>query len=210
MRIFESVAATLLTWGPAGVFLLAALDSGGVPIPVGVDALVAAVAARDAQVGVFSAGLAVLGSALGCLFLYQLGRKGGQAYVDRKARGHTRAARFRHWFHQYGLLTVFIPALIPAPLPTKVFVLLAGAMGVRRTAFLLTVLAARIPRYFGMAWLGSRLGRGPTEFFRDHGWVLAGGAVALFFALAALVKLTSRLRARSTITDSDDASAYPS
>ncbi len=210
MRILAQVAAALLTWGPPGVFLLAALDSGGVPIPVGVDALVVAVAARDARAGWLSAGLAVLGSTLGCLFLYQLGRKGGHSYVDRKVRGKPRAARFRRWFHRYGLLTVFIPALVPAPLPTKIFVLLAGAMGVSRGGFLLTVLGARIPRYLGMAWLGSRLGRGAAGFLRDHGGILAAGAVALFLVLLALVKLTSRSRARSTMGGAEDASTYPS
>lgn len=199
-----------MSWGPLGVFLLAALDSAGIPIPMGVDALVAAVAARDGRAGWLSAGLAVLGSALGCLFLYQLGRKGGEAYVERKARGGARATRFRRWFDRYGLLTVFIPALIPAPLPTKVFVLLAGAMKVSRPGFLAVVLAARIPRYFGLAWLGSRLGADPAGFLRDHGGMLAAAAVALFLVLAAVVRFVARRRERATMTGASDAGFCPS
>ncbi len=208
--LFSGVAGTLVSWGPPGVFLLALLDSGGIPIPVGVDALIVAVAARSARAGLLCAALAAAGSALGCLFLFHLGRKGGEAYVDRKARGRSGAARFGRWFRRYGLLTVFVPALVPAPLPTKVFVLLAGAMKAPRTAFLVVVLAARLPRYFGLAWLGSWLGARSAEVFRDHGWALAAAAAGLFLALAGLLKLASRRRGGVTMAGASDVESNPS
>jgi membrane protein DedA with SNARE-associated domain len=208
--VFSGVAGMLVSWGPPGVFLLALLDSGGIPIPAGVDVLIVAVAARSAPAGLLCAGLAAAGSALGCLFLFHLGRKGGEAYVDRKARGHSRGARFRLWFHRYGLLTVFVPALVPAPLPTKVFVLLAGAMKVRRAAFLVVVLAARLPRYFGLAWLGWQWGARPAELFRDHGWALAAAAAGLFLALAGLLNLAARRRGRVTMAGASNVEGNPS
>ncbi|MGC8793507.1 MAG: YqaA family protein [Bryobacteraceae bacterium] len=194
MRVFATVAETLVAWGPPGVFLLATVDSAGIPIPVGVDLLVAAVAFGDLSAGLLGAGLATLGSALGCLFLFQLGRKGGEAYLDRKLRGRAEAERFRQWYERYGLLTVFVPVLAPAPLPTKVFVLLAGAMNAPRLGFLGTVVAGRAVRYGGLAWLGAELGTASAQVLHDHGWLLATGALALFAALAGATKLSGQRR----------------
>jgi membrane protein YqaA with SNARE-associated domain len=210
LRFLESVSEALIAWGPPGVLLLAALDSGGIPMPVGVDLLIVAVAFRDLASGLLAGALATLGSALGCLFLFRLGRKGGEAYVDRKLKGHAGAARFRRWYERYGLLTVFVPVLTPAPLPTKIFVLLAGAMNAPRWSFLATVVAGRSIRYVGLAWLGGTLGSSPSQFLRDHGWLMAAGAVVLFAILALLIKLLGGRRAEATITSANDAPGNPS
>lgn len=135
--------------------------------------------------------MAVLGSAIGSMVLFYIGRKGGQAYLDRVAAGG-RAHRFREWFQTYGLITVFIPALLPIPMPLKVFVLSAGALGVKPLNYLLVVLAARIPRYFGLAYLGSQLGEHTMGWLKAHVWHLFVFAAALAAALALAVRLVSR------------------
>ena len=173
------------------MFVLALVDSAGVPLPAGVDALVIALAAVNPALAIMSAGLATAGSALGCLILFYIGRKGGERYLNAHTQGG-KARRLRAWFQRYGLATVFVSALSPIPLPTKVFVLSAGALGVRPILFLLVVLAARIPRYFGLAYLGSQLGEQSGSWLRAHGWHLAGGAVALFVLLYFLIRFTHR------------------
>ncbi len=103
--------------------------------------------------------------------------------------------KFRGWFGRYGLLTVFIPALVPfVPLPLKVFVLSAGALGVRPVSFLLVILAARIPRYFSLAYLGRELGEHSLEWFGSHKWHLLIGALGLFGVLYAAARLVDRGR----------------
>lgn len=134
MRAFVQL---LTGWGAAGIFLLAILDSAGIPLPAAVDALVLAVAAVQPAAALVDAAVAVLGSLIGSYILFALARKGGQAYLDR-VTGSGRAARFRQWFQRYGLITVFIPALLPIPMPLKVFVISAGALGVRTRQFLLS------------------------------------------------------------------------
>lgn len=183
----------LTSWGPFGAMLLAALDSAGIPLPAAVDALVTWLAAQGPQRAMLAAALAVAGSCAGCLFLFWVARKGGERYLDKHASS-PRAMRFRRWYGQYGLLTVFIPALVPIPLPVKVFVLCAGALGTRPLSFLGVVLAARIPRYFGLAWLGMQLGDQSVPWIKAHVWQLTGFALALF----AVLYLVVRLRARST------------
>lgn len=182
--------------------LLAAVDSAGVPIPVGVDLLLLALALRDARAGFAGAALATVGSALGCLFLYRVGRKGGEAYLDRKIE---RAAHFRSWYERYGLLTVFVPVLVPAPLPTKIFVLLAGAMNASRLRFLAVVTGGRALRYGGLVLLGVHLGAAASELLRRRGWLMAAAALALFALLALAVRLAGCRRWRAKIAGASHA-----
>lgn len=162
-------------------------------MPATVDALVVTLAVINPGLAYVSAGLATLGSAAGCMVLFYISRKGGELYLDKQTCSG-RAHRFRLWFMRYGLITVFIPALLPLPLPTKVFVISAGALGIRLLPFLLVVLAARIPRYFGLAYLGSRLGEHSVAWLREHAWGLAAFALVLFVFLYLLVRFLERSR----------------
>jgi membrane protein DedA with SNARE-associated domain len=188
------LAELLEAWGLAGVLGLAALDSAGVPVPAGVDALLVALAAVNPTRAYPAALLATAGSLAGNLFLFLLARRGGQAWLSRKTQTG-RGQRLRHWFQQYGLITVFIPTVVPVvPLPLKVFVISAGALGVGTRPFALTVLAGRLPRYVGMAYLGAQLGADSTEWLARHAWHLAGAVAVLAAALTLLVKVAGRRR----------------
>src|ERR1700688_3895347 len=92
------------------------------------------------------------------------------------------------------MLTVFIPALLPIPMPLKLFVISAGALRSSFPVFLVAILLARVPRYFGEAWLGVKLGEGSTLFLRQHAWNFVMAAVALFVLLYLLVVASERWR----------------
>lgn len=190
MRAFVNYVVSL---GPWGVLVLAVLDGAGIPLPTGVEALILVVAALDPPRAYLSAAFATAGSIAGCLFLYYLARKGGERYLDRHTSSG-RGRKLRMWFARYGLITVFIPALLPIPLPLKVFILSAGAMSVNAWTFAGVLLAARIPRYFGLAWLGAELGHGSGTWLKDHSRELLLAAVALAVLLFLLLKLAGRRR----------------
>ena len=160
--------------------ILAALDSAGIPIPAAVDALLVLLAAKAPGDAVLLALLALTGSLAGSMFLFWISRRGGEAYLAR----HTVTARgikARLWFQHYGLLTVFISAISPIPLPMKLFVISAGALGVRPVPFFLTLLGARVPRYAAFAYLGAHLGQeGAGTYLKAHAWHIGGVLVALF------------------------------
>lgn len=182
----------LKEWGPLGALLVALIDGAGLPNPGGPDYLIVFLGWTRPESVWWSAALTVIGSLSGTTFLYWLARKGGEKYLDRKASG-PRAMRFRRWFARYGLVTVFIPALVPfAPLPMKVFVLCAGALGVGLPAFLATVAAGRIPRYFALAYLGKTLGENSTAWLKQHKWDFILGAAVLMALLFLLVKVSGR------------------
>ena len=74
-----------------------------------------------------------------------------------------------------------MPAFVPIiPLPLKIFIISAGALGESPLTFSIVLLAARIPRYLFLAWLGSRLGTDTLPFLRQHIWELVLLASALF------------------------------
>jgi membrane protein YqaA with SNARE-associated domain len=127
-----------------------------------VDTLLITLAIGNPSLAYLSAALAIAGSTAGCMVLFYVARKGGELYLERHTRS-ARAQKFRRWFLRYGLVTVFIPVLVPLPLPTKVFVISAGVFGEHSTA-----------------WL------------REHAGELAGIALGLFVFLLLLVKLTDR------------------
>jgi membrane protein YqaA with SNARE-associated domain len=195
----KNFVATLVAWGPPGLLLLAALDSAGVPIPAAVDALLMLLAANSPSTAYIAAACATIGSVAGSMFLFYLARKGGEKYLEKHTVGE-RGRKLRLWFQHYGLLTVFISAISPIPMPMKLFVVSAGALGVPPQAYFLTVLAARIARYFTLAYLGSQLGDGAGAYLKSHAWNI-GGILALLFALLfGCVKVMDYRRARLSPT----------
>jgi membrane protein YqaA with SNARE-associated domain len=190
----KAFLATLKAWGPFGAFVIAMIDSGGLPNPGGTDYLLLFLAWVQPETAFISAACAVAGSLIGSYFLFSLARKGGQLYLDKHASG-PRAMRFRAWFDRYGLVTVFIPGLVPViPLPMKIFTVSAGALGVRPVTFMGVMGAARAVRYFGLAWLGKELGENSTAWLVAHKLHFALGAVALLVFCVVLVRLADRRR----------------
>ena len=168
----------LISWGPWGLLVLAALDSIGVPIVGGVDALLIAVSTVEPDKAYIAAVCAILGSLAGSYFLFAIAQKGGHVLLAKHtSRGS--GLKLRNWFEKYGLLTVFIPALSPVPLPMKIPVFCAGALEVRLRSFLGVVAFARIIRYFTLAYLGQRYGRYTLPFLKAHWGVVVISVVAL-------------------------------
>jgi len=187
----RSLLDSLIAGGPFGLLVLAALDSAGIPLPGGVDGLLLLLSVMRPATAGMAAAAAITGSLLGNLFLFSLAKRGGEEYLSR----HTispRGRRLRIWYQRYGLITVFIPAFLPIPLPLKIPVLCAGALGVSRAAFLSTLAAARIPRYFGLAWLGLQMGTDAGPWLQAHAWHILGVAAVLAGLLYWLVRAADR------------------
>ena len=189
--MFRHLTEILTSWGPAGILLLSILDSTGVPVAGVFDALLILIAVKTPGVAWLCAGLAVLGSTVGSTMLFWAARKGGGSYMD-KAAPAGRTAKFREWFRRYGLVTVFVPALLPIPMPLKLFVISAGVTGTALSEFTGVVLLARILRYFGEAWLGIRLGLDSTAFLKAHVWHFAGASVMLCAVLFGYLRWRDR------------------
>lgn len=166
--------------------MLAILDSAGLPIVGGVDALLVGIAIEKPHLAYIAAIWAILGSLAGSLILFAIARKGGEVLLA-KHIGSRRGKRLHNWFERYGLVTVFIPALSPLPLPMKVPVFCAGALDVRWSYFSAVVLAARAIRYCALAYLGLHYGHATFHFLASH--LIVIGAIAVALAILAVVAL---------------------
>ena len=178
----------VVSWGPLGILVLATIESAGIPNPGGTDALLLVLAIARPEQAMLCAVLAAAGSLIGSVIFYEITRRGGEKFLAKYTAGGS-GQRFREWFGRYGLITVFIPALLPIPiLPFKVFAACAGVMSVPRHRLLIVLAAARIPRFVALAYLGRELGENSTVWLRSHLWHLAALALVIGVALYALVK----------------------
>jgi membrane protein YqaA with SNARE-associated domain len=195
--LLKSIGDALIAFGPVGVFVIGLLDSLGVPLVGGVDALLIILAVKTPHVAYLAATTATVGSLLGNLILFGAARYGVRRFAGEEALDGKRQ-KFRLWFQRYGLLTVFIPAVTPfVPLPLKIFVISAGAMHTAVGRFLGVVLLARVIRYYGEAYLGIRLGEDAHGFLARNVWNIAGIAVTMALVLVGLIRWYDRRRAEA-------------
>jgi membrane protein YqaA with SNARE-associated domain len=178
LAAWHNASATLIAYGPPGLLILSILDSAGIPIVGGVDALLIAVSSQSAEHAYIAAAFALIGSLIGSTILFFLARKGGEAFLHKQISSGP-GKRLHFWFQQYGLITVFVPAVSPIPLPMKIPVFCAGALQVRFEYFLLVLAIARAIRYFSYAYIAVHYGSQTILFVKTHGWQLGGAALIL-------------------------------
>ncbi len=148
------------------MILIAALDSAGIPMPGGPDAVVMLVSWQRPVLAPLVAMAAALGSTLGCYFLYLVGRKGGDVALRRF--GEEKKERVKDRLKRYDWLAVFASVIGPPPFPTKIIILAAGAIQMSWKRFVLAVFCGRLLRFGGEAYLGARFGDRAAEVVRNH------------------------------------------
>jgi membrane protein YqaA with SNARE-associated domain len=200
----------LASWGPLGVLGFAAAESAGIPNPGGTDLLLLAMTAARPSQALLCAAMAVIGSLAGTAVFFEIMRRGGEALLARRAAGR-RGQKLSGWFKRYGVGTVFITGLLPIPgLPFKFFAACAGALGESRARFLLVLVAARIPRYFALAYLGASLGEKSWPWVKSHTWQMAAVAAILAAGLYLLLRsVDTRAQRRGAPAGFEDKPGYP-
>lgn len=189
--------------GPA-MMLIGALDSSLLSLPEVNDYLVVARCyARPHEVFFFPL-FAATGSVIGCLLLYTILRRGGQAVLHRRFRAE-HIKRVEQAYARFGILALAIPALWPPPMPFKIFVATAGALGFPRRRFLITIFIARSVRYYTEGVLAILYGRRVLRFLEENGGLFISVLVGV--CLVALVIYLLSGRGRAAVKKGKDASA---
>ncbi len=152
--------------GAPGLFLISFLDSSVLTFPVINDLLLIELSVRRPGRMPLYASMAALGSLLGCVLLFFLARKGGEALFHRKAGA--RAAMIRHWVERNGFAGILLAAMLPPPTPFKFFVLAAGVFEVPLVSFASAIALARGFRYFGVGYLAVRYGGDALPCLMQH------------------------------------------
>ena len=180
-RIVEWAQGFALALGAPGLFVVAILDSSILTLPEINDILVVLLVTRHKSRLVLYAAAATAGSIVGSLVLFTIGRKGGEAVLQKRFSVE-RSARARTFIEKYGVLAVIIPSLLPPPMPFKMFVLLSGVGRMSVSRFVTAVAIGRGTRYFGEGLLALRYGDQTMAFLHEH-----SRTVALVLGIAILV-----------------------
>jgi membrane protein YqaA with SNARE-associated domain len=181
--------------------IIGALDSSLLSLPEINDYLVVGRCFKDPTAAYYFPLFAATGSVLGCNLLYTIVRRGGQA-VLRKRFPLASIKKVERAYERFGFLAIGIPAILPPPLPFKIFVATAGALEYPRWKFLLTVMIARSFRYYVEGILAVFYGRRVLLFMKDNGLVIVSIAGSL--ALIGLIIYIVVKRRRGPTPDYDE------
>ena len=187
-RLVEVVTPIAHQLGGPGLALVAFLDSSFLSLPEVNDVLIVLLVIQYPDRWLYYAGATTLGSVAGCYALYLVGRKGGEAFLRRRFHA-SKVERGMDIFRRFGMLAIIVPSLLPPPTPFKIFVLLAGAAGVRPLTFLAAAAFGRGLRYGGEAWLAYVYGEQATAMIKNNlpaimTWLAIG---ALIIGIAVIV-----------------------
>jgi membrane protein YqaA with SNARE-associated domain len=164
----QKVVAFASGLGAPGLFLISFLDSSILTFPIINDLLLIELSIEHPARMPLYALMAALGSVLGCVALFFIAEKGGEALFHKHAGD--RAHAIRHWVVQNGFWGMLFAALLPPPTPFKVFVVAAGVFEVPLASFTSAISLARLIRYFGIGFLAIRYGNNALPFLKQHKW----------------------------------------
>jgi membrane protein YqaA with SNARE-associated domain len=174
-----------------GVGAVAVLDSSSIPVPM--DLIVAGYAWSDPHRFYFYVLMAAIGSAIGGLLPYWLGRAGGEIFLMKRI-DRARYEKMRDRFEKQEFLALMIPSMMPPPTPWKLFVFAAGVFEMRALSFMLAVFAGRIVRFGVLCLLtihyGPQIVHDLTILMHQHmlSMLVALGVILVVLAVLALRK----------------------
>jgi membrane protein YqaA with SNARE-associated domain len=179
-------------WGAGGI---AFVDAAAFPVPM--DLILATYVWANKRHFYLYVIFAAVGSALGGLVPFLLGRAGGELFLMKRIN-RTRYEQLRDRFEKQEFLAMMIPSILPPPTPWKLFVIAAGVFEMKISTFVLSVFVGRVIRNMITAILTieygpqivSIAGRLPSQ----HRAALLAGLAVLVAALAYWVWRTMRQR----------------
>jgi membrane protein YqaA with SNARE-associated domain len=167
-RIVSRIRVLALALGAPGLFLVAFLDSSFLPLPGITDVLLVVMVTRHPAGMLFYVAATVAGSIAGCLVLHYLGRKGGEAFVQKRFTGD-KTERAMATLRRHGVMAVLVPCILPPPAPFKIFVLLAGVVGISAPRLATAIAIGRGVRYLALGLLAVQYGDRAATYLREHG-----------------------------------------
>ena len=166
----------LAKFGIWGVGAAALLDSSTIPVPM--DLILAGYVWADKGHFWIYCLLASIGSAVGGLLPYGLGRAGGELFLLKHVN-RKRYDRMRTRFENQEFLAMMIPSMLPPPTPWKAFVFAAGVFEMRVAPFMLAVFCGRMVRWMLLSLLVMKLGPDAVEVVEHHRLALVGIVVGV-------------------------------
>ncbi len=176
----------LKPFGVWGLLLLSTIDSAAIPMPF-LDPLIVSYGVNNHAMCFFYCLAGAIGSAIGSMLPYYLGRAGGELFLLKRIN-RARYEQLRDRFEKQEFLAIMLPAMCPPPMPVKIFELAAGVFEMRVLSYFLAIAAGKFLRFLIESILV--IVYGPTilstvlHVFRQHAGISFGVVGAGIAALA--------------------------
>jgi membrane protein YqaA with SNARE-associated domain len=141
-------------WGIGGI---AIIDSSSIPMPI--DALLIDYVAHDHARFLLYCFMAAFGSAIGSLVPYYLGRAGGELFLLKRIN-RERYEQLRDRFEKQEFLALMVPAMMPPPMPVKLFEFAAGVFEMKPLWYFSAIFLGKFIRF--LIWAIITITYGPT------------------------------------------------
>jgi membrane protein YqaA with SNARE-associated domain len=192
--------AALKPLGVWGIGALAVIDSAAIPVPI--DALLIDYVANDHKRFLLYCFMAALGSAIGSLLPYYLGRAGGELFLLKRIN-RQRYEQMRDRFEKQEFLAIMVPAMMPPPMPVKLFEFAAGVFEMKSLWFFTAILLGKFVRF--LIWAIITITYGPAilhtitrTLHRHLGYVMGvSGIILVLLLVYVLRKVFDRRRGTS-------------
>jgi membrane protein YqaA with SNARE-associated domain len=189
-----SLLKPLGVWGIGG---MAVIDSSTIPMPI--DALLIDYVAHDHHRFLLYCFMAALGSAVGSLLPYYLGRAGGELFLLKRIN-RQRYEQLRDRFEKQEFLAIMVPAMMPPPMPVKLFEFAAGVFEMKPVWFFSAIMVGKFLRFLVWAIItilyGPRILHTITHTLHEHlGYVMGvSGIIVVLVAVYVVRMLFDRRR----------------
>ena len=198
-KINAVLMATLKPLGIWGLGGLALIDSALVPLPMSMDGVVIGYVATDHKKFLLYCLMAAAASAIGSMVPYYAGRAGGELFLLKRIN-RARYERMRDRFENQEFLAIMIPAMMPPPMPIKLFEFGAGVFEMKPLPFAAAIFSGKIIQFLVCSLItifyGPAIAHTARLALREHRELMlgVGAAIGLGFTVYVLRKLFDRRR----------------
>ena len=137
---------TLKPFGIWGLGALALIDASFIPIPVSMDGVLIGYVATNHSKAFLYVLMASFASAVGSLVPYYIGRAGGEIFLLKRIN-RERYERMRDRFERQEFLAIMIPAMMPPPMPIKLFEFAAGVFEMKPLPFATAIFLGKFVQF---------------------------------------------------------------
>jgi membrane protein YqaA with SNARE-associated domain len=205
-KLNVAMLAALKPLGVWGIGGLAIIDSTSIPMPI--DALLIDYVAHDHARFLLYCFMAALGSAIGSLLPYYLGRAGGELFLLKRIN-RERYESLRDRFERQEFLAIMVPAMMPPPMPVKLFEFAAGVFEMKPVWFFSAIFVGKFVRF--LIWAIITITYGPTilhtitrALHRHLGYVLGASGIVIVLLLVYVFRKVFDRRRGTTLPVEED------
>jgi membrane protein YqaA with SNARE-associated domain len=176
-KINAVLLATLKPLGIWGLGGLAFIDAGLFPLPTTMDGVVIGYVATNHARFLLYVLMAAATSAIGSLIPYFVGRAGGELFLLKRIN-RARYEGLRDRFERQEFMAIMIPAMMPPPMPIKLFEFAAGVFEMKPALFTLAIFLGKFIQFLVCALItvfyGPEIAHTARRTVHEHPTVLLG------------------------------------